>query len=330
MRLTDFLFCNGASRITINVIMKNSLQIVLILFLSALIGVQLYILKVMHFTTSSISWHSVEEGKTEKKPSPNFKIGNLTFDVEAYSEAKELEPFRQYFEKTCKGLKGIKAASCLSESFVEKVPFGSPSDELFFSSYSPVISFKEHLDGKPGHCVSYSGMEATTLLSVGIPARMVQVLSEAKTGHNIIEVFDEKEGWVIFDPLSDLLLSKDGKPLSALEMIESGASFTKVEAGQDNVTKGYLTEYYDGPTPFDKAITYPEPWLYTRVGAKQSMIFRGSFVAFGRGYWEYGGIQDLTRYGSLFCLLLIALISLSFFKGFYTNLLEKRKRAKSL
>jgi len=302
--------------------MKNSLKIYFIVLLLGLIALQLVAMKSMHYTSSKISWHSIEEGLSETRPSPNFEIGDMQFNVEKYKSADELKPFREYFDKTCKNLEGIKAASCLSESFVEKVPFGTPSDELFFPSYSPVDEFEKHLNGKPGHCVSYSGITTTSLLSVGIPARMVQILSEEKDGHNIIEVWDEKEGWVAFDPLSDTLLRSKGEYVSALEAVSTKTDLEKVEAGKENPTKGYLSEYYDGKTPFDKAITYPEPWLYTHVGEKESLIFRGTFVAFGEGYWEYGGLQTWFRYGVILFSILLLLASLSLIKSLYSKVLN--------
>lgn len=306
-------------------IMRNSLKIGFIILLLGLIALQLIVMKSLHYTTSSVSWYSIEEAENEEKPSPNFAVGNLKFDVEEYSKAKELEPFRIYYRENCDGKKGIKAASCLSENLLEKVPFGEPSDELFFPGYSPVKSFEEHLDGKAGHCVSFSGMTADSLLSVGIPARLVQLLPSEKkvNGHNVIEVWDEKEGWVLFDPLSDnLLANENGQYLSALEAIASKSKIKPIEAGTENITEGHLVDYYDGDTPFDKAITFPEPWLYTRVGEKESSIFRGSFVAFGEGYFEYGGVQTWLRYSVLLCILLLLIASISLIKGLYSKLLK--------
>ena len=306
--------------------MGNSLKIGLIILLLTLVGGQLYLMKSLHYTTSSVSWYSIEEEQKKAKPSPDFEIGNLEFNVEKYSKAQELEPFRKYFKQNCENTKGIKAASCLSENLLEKVPFGEPSDELFFPGYSPVKSFEEHLEGKPGHCVSFSGMTLGSLLSVGIPARMVQILPTTKkpNGHNIIEVWDEKEGWVLFDPLSDnLLANENGDYMSALEAISTNSKIKTVEAGTENITEGHLADYYDNSTPFDKAITFPEPWLYTRVGEKDSSIFRGSFVAFGEGYFEYGGSQTWLRYSVLLCGLLLLIVSFSLIKGLYSKHLKQ-------
>ncbi|NNE65043.1 MAG: hypothetical protein HKN33_00635, partial [Pyrinomonadaceae bacterium] len=125
--------------------MSSKTKIVLIGFLAVLTIAQLYLLKSMHYTTSSISWFEVDEGLKQADPSPDFEIGNLEFDLDAYTKASELQAFREFFSKYCEGRKGIEAASCMSETLVDKVPFGEPSEEVFTPGYDPVANFKAHL-----------------------------------------------------------------------------------------------------------------------------------------------------------------------------------------
>lgn len=287
--------------------MRNS-KIVFLLFLTlSLAAAQLVFLWWLPYTTSALSYISVENGKLEANPSPNFRLGSLDWDVERYRKSAELEVFRRYFQEHCATLEGISAANCLSNNFLQAIPFGEPENEFFSPNYSPAQAFEKHLKGMPGHCVTFSGFTSVALLSVGIPARVVQIIPKDKGGHNIIEVWDKQEGWVLFDPLNGSLFSDGKKYLSAFEIIKSDEkTLRRVRTGNKN--DGYLKDYYNGEAPFDGAIVYPEPYLYTRVGKSVAPVgFRASLVTSGEKLFYLGTAQICLRVGILICGLLFLL-----------------------
>lgn len=295
--------------------MRIRRNIAIIFVLAVIVALQLYVLRELDYSTSSIRW--LDNGAvTESKPGPNFKIGNISWNVQKYRDSPKLAAFREYFNQHCKGLLGIEAASCLSESFLKRVPFGEPSNEIFMRTFDPAASFNDHLSGRPGHCVTYSFMTVDSLLSVGIPARFIQTLPDRKSGHNIISVWDETYGWVAFDPLSDTLLSDGKNYLSAFKAHKLPGSVKRVEANPDNPTSGYLTDYYVGENPFDGAITFPEPWLYTRIGERQEMFPVFDFVAFGDWRFDLGMFQTILRYGIVICIAGAFLLALNLVRLF--------------
>jgi hypothetical protein len=257
---------------------------------------QLWTLRSLDYSTSWVTWLSTQD-LTDEPPSPNFSVEGLQWDVERYKQAPELQFFRGYFEEHCQGLKGVHAASCLSENLIKRIPKGTPKYQIFDADFSPEQTFKSHLDGAKGYCVSYAGITAASLLSVGIPSRFLQLRPyDREGGHNIIEVWDEEKGWVLFDPFNDGLIESEGKYLSAKEAINA-TTVSRVKAGADEGAQGYLLDYYEGANPFSSTLVYPEPWLYTRVGEKKSPIFRGTFVGFGQGYFRYSVLQNILRIG---------------------------------
>ena len=273
---------------------KKLLGVCLVLIIA--LGAQLLLLKSLDYSTSWVTWLSTEE-LTTSPPTPNFRVGGLEWDVELYTQASELQFFRQYFEEHCQGLKGIPAASCLSENLIRRIPKGSPKHEIFDAEFSPEGTFRSHLNGAKGYCVSYAGITATSLLSVGIPARFLQLRPDDREGgHNIIEVWDDEQGWVLFDPFNDGLIESGGKYLSAPEALVA-PTVNRVKAGKDESAQGYLLDYFKGTNPFNTTLVYPEPWLYTRVGKKENPVFRGTFVGFGDGYFRYSVIQNILRVG---------------------------------
>lgn len=287
----------------------KTLLVICLISIIAIAG-QLLILKSLAYSTSSVSWLSAEE-MVNISPTPNFGLGELEWDVEVYKQAPELQFFREYFNEYCRGLLGIGAASCISENLIKRIPKGTPEHEIFDADFSPEKTFKEHLNGAQGYCVSYAGISATSLLSVGIPARFLSLRPDNKSGgHNIIEVWDDEYGWVMFDPFNDGLIESNGKYLSAFDAVGS-ERVNRVKAGKDESIQGYLTDYYKGRNPFDTTIVYPEPWLYTRVGEKKSAIFRGTFAGFGEGYFKYSVVQSVLRIGLvLFSIIFISAILL--------------------
>ena len=282
---------------------RKQLAICLVLILAVV--AQLLLLKSLAYSTSWVTWLSAED-ITSPPPTPNFRIGGLEWDVEAYERAPELQFFREYFEEHCHGLRGIRAASCLSEELIRRIPKGTPKHEIFDAEFSPEDTFKSHLNGAKGYCVSYAGIAATSLLSVGIPARFLQVRPDDREGgHNIIEVWDDEKGWVLFDPFNDGLIENEGKYLSAIEAM-GAAQVNHVKAGNDENVKGYLVDFYKGSNPFNTTLVYPEPWLSTRVGEKENGFFRGTFVGFGDGYIRYSLIQNILRVGLMVTGLALA------------------------
>ena len=282
---------------------RKQLAICLVLFLA--VTAQLWLLKSLAYSTSWVTWLSAED-MTTPPPAPNFRVGGLEWDVDYYKRAPELQFFREYFEQHCHELKGIRAASCLSENLIKRIPKGTPKHEIFDAEFSPEGTFKSHLDGEKGYCVSYAGIAATSLLAVGIPARFLQVRPDDREGgHNIIEVWDDEKGWVLFDPFNDGLIENEGKYLSAIGAI-GAAQVNHVKAGQDESVKGYLVDFYKGANPFGTTLVYPEPWLYTRVGAKENAFFRGTFVGFGNGYFKYSVVQNILRIGLVLCSIALA------------------------
>lgn len=261
-------------------------------------------LKSLPYSTASISHFSIEEASRQPNSAQNFSVGDIKWNVEQYRTAPELDSFRSFFEINCKGLKGLDASICLSDKFLKAIPFGEPETEMYMSNYSPAEDLEKHLKGLPGHCVTYSALTATTLLSVGIPARVTQIIPGSTNGHNVIEVWDEKNGWILFDALSGSAVSDDKHLVSAFESLETSKTLHRVRAENKEDSNGYLKEYYKDETVFSGAIIYPEPYLYTRVGEKQSLpFFRGKFAGFGKNFYFLGTAQNILLGGIIISCL---------------------------
>jgi hypothetical protein len=275
-----------------------------LLFLGLASILQLYWLKRQDFSLSHVSAFPVEGMATEEMPSPDFLLGDLHWNVSVYSRSAKLSDFRQYFQEHCGDRTGIRAASCLADSIGARVPFGGPkSSEMYGNSFDPEEAFAAHLAGAQGNCGCYSNMVANALLSVGNPARIVQIYSPVKGDHNIVEVWDKENGWVAFDPLSDSVFTATDtdRMLSVQEAMLADDNFVRIEACPKAPSQALLKEYYDDGNPFREAtVVFPGPWTYTRVGEKQTGIFRSAFVAFGpnSGYsWK----RNLAVAGVLIC-----------------------------
>ena len=274
-----------------------------------LVFVQLVVLRYLDYSTSYVSWLNVKPGDKMGKPTPDFSLGGFKWEVKKYETAKSLATLRNYFREKCGQKKGIEAASCVSLDLIEIIPKGTPKREIFNSNYSPERAFEKHLEGEQGYCTNYAGISAAMLLSAGVPARFLQIrANDGIGGHNIIEIWDRKYGWVLFDPFNNGLIEKDGKPLSAVEA-HFAEKVDRVDAEEPGVRRGHLPDYYDKENRLRSALVYPEPWLYTRVGSKYMPLVRGSFVGFGEGYFKYSLAQNLLRIGIVLCgaMLLIAI-----------------------
>ena len=194
-------------------------------------------------------------------PSHGFSIGSVRWEIAQFSSAPGLAPFRRYFFETCRGQTGTQAAMCLSKAFDRAFPSGTPKHEFFERHFDPVTNFKAHLSGQPGHCVNRSGMLATTLLSVGIPARVVSFTPRTGWGgHTMVEVWAGSD-WVSVDP-TEVGLVGSVRPSSAAE-IKSMSDSLRLFNEDGSVRQD---PYVLSESIASAEIVYPEPWLYTRTG----------------------------------------------------------------
>jgi Transglutaminase-like superfamily len=254
------------------------------LVLVVLAAVQLFVLKALPYSSSWLSKATLNLDR----PSPDFRVGAIRWDVRAYSEATELEPLRAYFNATCPGQSGLKAAVSITRDLNNRFGFGEPDLDFLNPSYSLLDDYREHVEkGKPGHCVTYSGLLTATLLSAGCPARVVQVYSLSGGGHNIVEIWDDEIGWVLIDPSQKAIIQTATKRIAQDDVEEIHDGETKVvqvggifsKEGKQNPIR-YL-DANDGVLKGPRV--YPEPWLYLRCGQKAApWPFRGAFAVVGR------------------------------------------------
>jgi len=232
-------------------------------------------------------------------PSRGFSIGSVRWDLELYSRAPALAPFRRYFFGRCGGRTRIQAALCLSQAFDHAFPMGSPKHEFLERNFDPVTDFEAHLSGQPGHCVNRSSMLATTLLSVGIPARVVSFTPRSGLkGHTLVEVWAGAD-WMAVDP-TEVGLIGSIRPSSAAEIKRMSGSLRLFDV-DGNVRQD--------PYPMSESIAsgelvYPEPWLYTRTGPRFSFWpFRGEFIQVGRYSWRFSTPLLLCRVAFVICIV---------------------------
>jgi hypothetical protein len=234
---------------------------------------------------------SADIAATEPDPGHGFSIGSLRWDVERFSSALVLAPFRRYFTEKCAGREGTEAAMCLSEAFDRAFPAGTPKHEFLERHFDPDIDFEAHISGQPGHCLSRSGMLATTLLSVGIPARVVSFTPRSGWGgHTLVEVWTDAH-WVAVDP-TEVGLVGSSRPVSATEMKNAPESLRLFNA-DGSVRPG---NYPLSTSVASGELVYPEPWLYTRTGPRFSFWpFRGKFIQVGMYSWRFSTPLLLSR-----------------------------------
>lgn len=245
----------------------------------------------------STSWLvAVDEKVATAPPSASgFALGPLEWDLETYRGATMLEPFRVAFA-SCSSLLGLDAARCATNIIQSRSSAGSPTTEFVDAQYDPAEALHAHLSGAPGHCTARSSMLATALLSMGLAARVVQVLSPSGVGHNLVEVWDSRHGWLLFDPHFDSSYLLDGEFVSAAQLTHAsrGLTWRRPHEGQPdlNVFAGAM-------------VSYPEPWLYTRVGGHCAPFpFRGCFAQIAPKQWEHGMAQHFSRAAALVFLAL--------------------------
>ncbi len=235
----------------------------------------------------STSWiERVEDSEVSLNPGQSFRVGPLAWDLALYRTAPTLLAFRETFGPECSNKVGLEAALCVADIIKAKSPRGTPSIEFVDEDFDPAISLRAHMLGAAGHCTTRSAMTATALLSLGVAARIVQVLPLEIRGHNLVEVWDPKQGWLLFDPHFDSSYLLGDSFLSAVELsrIKGGLRWRRPSEGQVD------PNLFAGAT-----ISYPEPWLYTRVGERcASRPFRGCFAQVGPIQFRYGNAQRLA------------------------------------
>jgi hypothetical protein len=254
-----------------------------VMFLAAAAGGCLG-LAMLPYSTSLIEW--VDEAEVLRPPGETFRVGALTWDMGRYRSAVELQAFRDAFGPTCAGHVGLAAARCVAEVLTAKSPSGTPTVEFVDASFDPPTALRKHLAGAPGHCTTRSAMTATGLLSIGIAARVAQLLPLEVRGHNVVEVWDAKHGWLLFDPHFDSSYMLGDSFVSAVQLsrINEGLRWRRPNERQPN------PNLFAGAT-----ISYPEPWLYTRVGGRCApWPFRACFAQFGPEQFRYGPAQRLA------------------------------------
>ncbi|MGV3625183.1 MAG: hypothetical protein ACO1OB_30500 [Archangium sp.] len=252
-----------------------------------LVGVvgSLALLRALPYSTSFIIPASEVEAST--RPSARFSLGDLSWDLETFKAAPSLQRFRDVFEPSCGRFQGLDAARCVVDLIKARSPNGAPLHEFVDERFNPVATLDEHLAGQPGHCTSRSFMTATALLAMGKPARVIQLLPVKFDGHNVIELWDEdRGGWLVFDPHYDSSLLRGEAFVSASDLtrLTGGLRWRRPnDAAPD-------ANVFAGAT-----VSFPEPWLYTRVGPRVSRWpFRGVFVSVGRTQFLFGPAQKLA------------------------------------
>jgi len=257
----------------------------------------LTVAKSLPYASSLVS--STDINATAIDPGRGFSIGSVRFDVEQFSSAPLLAPFRRYFIARCGGHAGAGAAMCLAEAFDRAFPAGIPKHEFLERHFDPVANFEAHLSGEPGHCLSRSGMLAATLLSVGIPARVVSFTPRSGWGgHTLVEVWTGAD-WVVVDPTEVGFVGSIG-PSSAARMKHTPGSLRLFNADgtvrQDHYLLSASVERGE--------LVYPEPWLYTRTGPKFSFWpFRGKFIQVGMYSWRFSTPLVLCRIAFVISIL---------------------------
>jgi len=94
---------------------------------------------------------------------------------------------------------------------------------------NPRRLLEEQRRGIPGACRRFAYVLTGALLSVGLDARVVNFSSSlSRIGarrHDVVEVWiEDLAKWVLLDPTFDTLVLIDGKPASALELLEAVAA----------------------------------------------------------------------------------------------------------
>lgn len=246
---------------------------------------------------SSIEFESIATAHEPPAKTGSFDLGTLHWEASTYTRSPALEPLRVFFRQTCGAKAGTDAVLCVSNAFADAFAHGDPKHETFEAHYDPVADLRDHMAHEPGHCVTRSSLLSAILLSVGVPARMVQLVTPTGNGHNLIEVFDSaSRTWVLFDPSVGGFLHVQGKAATA-DVVTLQPESVRVgdhgRAPEHGIVKDRA--YSELLVPGVLAL-YPEPWLYTRVGERlATRPFRARFVRLGEPTWQHGPTQTALR-----------------------------------
>jgi len=262
---------------------------------------------------ASFLMSNTDSGIAAPDESHGFTIGSVRWDVKQFSISPRLAPFRRYFFERCGGQTPAQAAMCLSQSFDRAFPAGTPKHEFLERHFDPVAEFEAHLAREAGHCVNRSAMLATTLLSVGIPARVASFTPRSGWGgHTLVEVWTGA-GWVAVDP-TEVGSVGSVRPESAVEIRRASGALRLFGADGSVRQDPYLLS----SSVASGELVYPEPWLYTRTGQRFSFWpFRGRFIQVGMNAWRFSTPLLLCRIALVISTLLglYFLVSLCFGHG---------------
>jgi hypothetical protein len=270
----------------------------------------LLLLKAMPY--SSVRLGPVEASETTAAPTPDFAMGPLQWRVGALAASPSLEPFRTAMRAACADARGLRAAACATRVLRERFPDGAPSDEFVTTGFDPVTHFARHMSGEPGHCLTRSAILATELLSVGIPARVVQMVPARVKGHTLVEVWDEELGWTVVDPSTNGYVTARGGTAAAADLLMDPA---RVEWRPFDTASATDAEAREHGRYFETLLTgnilYPEPWLYLREGDRvASWPLRGHYARVGPPYLTLGPAQLALGWGALTLAVLGAMLLL--------------------
>ena len=258
------------------------------LLFTALAGLSAHSLIALPNSTSSLHVATMDEARAA--PAPNFRMGRLVWEMAVFSRARELSPFRELFRVTCGQRTGSTAAECLVRHLALTVPFGRPSEEFVQPEFDPRRHLERHLAGEPGHCLTTAAIATSALLAVGIPARIVQVVSKNGMGHTLIGVWDSERGWVLVDSLTGGPVTNHGHPVPSWAFLDAPRLDLQVTGLRSALSP--LREM----ARQELQVLYPEPWLYTRVGRRFApWPFRGEFAVLERTSWQIGVGQTVFR-----------------------------------
>ena len=245
---------------------------------------------------ASCSTFTVDPADAKAAPQDRFHLGPLQWDVAALASAPALQPFRAEFNATCAGKRGMAAALCINDDMVAHFPFGNSTRDMFSHRFDPAADLAAHLGGEPGFCTTRSAIMVNELLSVGQPARVVQLLPTHSGNHTVAEVWDRTWGWVMVDPSFGGVLGIDGRPVSALAAVSTEEPIKLVAMGR----VPYRSDYYDHTVLGGGTIVYPSPWLHLRFGRRFAhWPYHALLGRLGGSWLRHGGGQALVRDGIL-------------------------------
>ena len=241
---------------------------------------------------SSVRLAAVDQSEATRPPTTSFDVGPLHWQVSDLATSPALQPFRNAMRDTCGDAKGIAAAECATKVLTDRVPVGTPTSEFVRTDFDPVAHFKEHMAGAPGHCMTRSAILATQLLSVGIPARVVQFVPLDEKGHTLVEVWDDALGWAVVDPTSGgYVIGPSSR--AAIDLLAQPASlewrpfgFTKADEAEVAQQKEHFRHLLAGN------VLYPEPWLLSaRRRAHRTVALPREYARVGAPFLTLGPLQ---------------------------------------